>query len=598
MDNLQQYNWNIFIKIRNYKKNKTIHHSLYIVIAIILASIGVYRIILTYKIFSHTFDEPADIACGLEWLDRGTYLYGPDHPPLARIAVALGPYFAGIRLSETQLRLLRKIESNEIKWRGDHRWTAGKEILHSNNRYSYNLSLSRLGNIPFFLMLISVAWLWSRKLFGDISALLTLFFITSIPSILGHSGLATTDIALTSLCFSGIYVFKLWLELPSYRRCILLGLTWGLAAIAKFSALLFLPISAISILFWRMLLASRKNQQNLQSITNRIKPMAFTLMIAAFVAFVVIWSGYRFSTASLTKSEHRPHKPIERMFGGNGKLKDIAYHLSESPIFPFGEFFRGIWQQKKHNDRGHKSYLLGEYSTHGWWYFFPLVFLIKTPLSFLFFVLVGSIRLAFKSIRTKDWQYFIPILTAVGIMLSVMPANINLGIRYILIVYPLLAVIAGYGATYLLKVQKWPIIMRTIFAILLAWYIFSTSFSHPDYIAYFNEIAVESPERFRGDSDLDWGQDLQRLSIELKNRNIKEFSLAYFGSADPNKFNLPPFTSLKRHESTTGWVAISLNKLIDFEGDPPHDGYAWLRKYETVDTVGKSIKLYNIKNAK
>jgi len=47
---------------------------------VLLASI---RIVTTYTVFNRTIDEPAHIACGMEWLDKGVYRWEPQHPPLA-----------------------------------------------------------------------------------------------------------------------------------------------------------------------------------------------------------------------------------------------------------------------------------------------------------------------------------------------------------------------------------------------------------------------------------------------------------------------------------------------------------------------------------
>jgi hypothetical protein len=58
---------------------------------LLLILIGSARIASTYNVFNHTVDEPAHIACGMEWLSKGTYHYEDQHPPLSRIAVALGP---------------------------------------------------------------------------------------------------------------------------------------------------------------------------------------------------------------------------------------------------------------------------------------------------------------------------------------------------------------------------------------------------------------------------------------------------------------------------------------------------------------------------
>src|SRR5579859_3705285 len=63
-------------------------------IAVLFATI---RIVATYSVFTHTNDEPSHVACGLEWIDKGTYTWEPQHPPLARVAAAIGPYLLGAR---------------------------------------------------------------------------------------------------------------------------------------------------------------------------------------------------------------------------------------------------------------------------------------------------------------------------------------------------------------------------------------------------------------------------------------------------------------------------------------------------------------------
>src|SRR6266704_4278039 len=62
-----------------------------------ILALGTLPIIGTYSVFSHTTDEPAHIAAGMELLDRGVFTYERQHPPLARLAVAAGPYLLGAR---------------------------------------------------------------------------------------------------------------------------------------------------------------------------------------------------------------------------------------------------------------------------------------------------------------------------------------------------------------------------------------------------------------------------------------------------------------------------------------------------------------------
>jgi len=66
-------------------------------IASVFVVVASVRIAATYKIFSFTIDEPGQLACGLEYLSKHVYRYFTEQPPLARAAIALPPYLAGVR---------------------------------------------------------------------------------------------------------------------------------------------------------------------------------------------------------------------------------------------------------------------------------------------------------------------------------------------------------------------------------------------------------------------------------------------------------------------------------------------------------------------
>src|SRR6185503_16965824 len=87
-----------------------------------LALIGSIRIASTYTVFNHTFDEPIHLACGLEWLDKGVYRWEAQHPPLARVATALGPYLMGIRSPQlpNSNQLLMTYEGLAALYQGNH----------------------------------------------------------------------------------------------------------------------------------------------------------------------------------------------------------------------------------------------------------------------------------------------------------------------------------------------------------------------------------------------------------------------------------------------------------------------------------------------
>ena len=100
--------------------------------------------------FNQTYDEGAHIAAGTEWLGAGRYRYDPQHPPLARIAIALGPRLSGARAHHRRTV-----------------WEEGNAILVAGGRYVHTRTLARLGVLPFFALLLVVVWAWTRWLAGE-----------------------------------------------------------------------------------------------------------------------------------------------------------------------------------------------------------------------------------------------------------------------------------------------------------------------------------------------------------------------------------------------------------------------------------------------
>ncbi len=123
-------------------------------------------------------------------------------------------------------------------------------------------------------------------------------------------------------------------------------------------------------------------------------------------------------------------------------------------------------------------------------------------------------------------------------VLSVMSilTNINLGLRYVLPIFPFLYISAGkvapWSATFLSRrYLPWGGMYGLIFGTVL--------WIHPHYLAYFNAFAG-GPDRGAShliDSNLDWGQDLVGLRRWLAtHRPGERVGLAYFGQINPKIF--------------------------------------------------------------
>lgn len=532
-------------------------------VAVLLAGVAALRIMDTYGVYNATWDEPAHLACGMELVQLGQYTYEPQHPPLARVTVALGPYLDGIRGFTPRLRSM---------------WNEGLDMLYRDGRYYRTLSLARLGVIPFFLLGAALIWCWGRAVFDRPTALVAVLLYTLTPAVLAHAGLATTDMAVTAMLLAALIAYVAWLERPSPERGALLGLAAGLALMSKFSAVVFLPAFGVAVLALRWMVERREWGRGV----GIGRTGWWSIAVAALVGFAVCWAAYGFSLGPLAP-------PGTAEPGASARVAAL-------PIFPLSEMVQGIRAVAAHNAEGHPSYMFGRVGESGWWYYFPVAFAFKTPVAFLVLAAIGAALLAKRTRDECDWVVAVPPVCAGAVMLVSLTSNINIGIRHILVIYPLLAFVAAYGAVSWLRSGR--AVHRVAAGGLLLWSIGSSVAGHPDYLPYFNELAGAKPERIIIYGDLDWGQDLQRLGAAIGALGAEEVAVAYSGSAIP-MLHLPArVRPLEAHRETTGWIATSMWRLV-YDGTevPPHDGFAWLRGHQPYMRIGRSILLYHLRDS-
>jgi hypothetical protein len=311
------------------------------------------------------------------------------------------------------------------------------------------------------------------------------------------------------------------------------------------------------------------------------------LGITAAVVFFVVWAGYKFSLNGFAPTNGQ-HATVDAHIA-SPSLRHAAYALLEFPL-PLMEIRDGIQILSDHNQVGHPSYLLGQYRTTGWWYFFPVVVAVKTPLAFLALVAIGVVTV-FRWRPEIPWQWVLTAIFPAAIFLICMTSRIDLGVRHVLSIYPLLSVLAGLGMARLTDNLHRRISVGAG-CLLLAWAIAESIAAHPDYLAYFNQIAGRHPEAILCESDLDWGQDLHRLSARLQTLGVKEVAIQYFGTFPLEQANLPAHRGVPPYTPISGYIAISLHDLVLQNA---HDGsFGWLRKYEPIESIGRSIYLFHV----
>jgi hypothetical protein len=531
-----------------------------IVFALIL--IGCLRIAATYGAYNQTYDEPLHLACGMEWLSKGAYRYELQHPPLARVLVATGPYLSGVR-------------SHSLP----DVWDEGNGLLGRGAAYWRTLALARMGTLPFFILACVMVYLWARRWFAPGTALIAVFLFSTLPPVLGHAGMATNDLACCATVLLAAYCLMRWFEEPSLARSVWLTAALALAVLAKLSALFYVPACALAMLL-AYAIQYRPNWATVRGVVRQYLPRLIAILA---VTLVLIWGGYRFSVKPLNASDK--FAKVEQQVP--------ALHKIASVPLPLTELLLGMAHLVHHNDEGHESFLLGRTSKHGWWYFFLVVLAVKTPLGLLILALLGVV-LSRRWIA-GDAPRLATLLCAALILMIAMSTRINLGVRHILPIYPFVVIVAAQAVVYLTGGVSPRWVIATV-AALLALDLADTTISGIDQLPYFNALAGSRPERVLCESDLDWGQDLHRLSERLWERGIQHTALAYFGTMQLEAAGLPDYTIIDGKAPVSGYIAVSARNLSLATA---RDGsFGWLRDVQPKDRIGRSIYLFYIPAAK
>jgi hypothetical protein len=460
----------------------------------------------------------------------------------------------------------------------------------------------RLAIVALSVVLALFVYLWAQDLWGSVAGLLALLLYVFDPNILAHSHLVTTDLGLTCLGFISSYFLWRFLRGRKYRDLLISGLLLGLALATKQSALLFVPLYVVIVVVEslgvrvRTMQGERAQPPGKPSVGSRLmQPLRFclvALLILGVTSFLGLWASYRFETAPLSAPKTQ-HATIDRVVT-NPMLRQIVYRVVEAPIVPFPTYFSGIRWLQRYTQRGAPAFLMGQQSSHGWWYYFLVAFAIKTPLPTLILLVAAmlALRPGWRKLGDHELVLLLPALAFFGVSLLQL---LNIGYRHILVVLPFAFVLASSAVSWCRR--AW---MQLGVVVLCVWLVVGTVLVAPHYLAYFNEL-VGGPRngyRYLVDSNLDWGQDLENLKRYLDAHGITDIRLGYFGSAHPEYYGLEaqPIPETRPTDLADGSPHVYAISVTYLQNGYLNDrlAYSWLREFEPIAQVGHSIFLYRL----
>jgi hypothetical protein len=356
------------------------------------------------------------------------------------------------------------------------------------------------------------------------------------------------------------------------------GALLAIAVCTKFSNLAFLAPTVG--LYWAIY--RRDKEGHAEPLRNDLRQTA----LAVLVGLAVVLTVYRFDFGPIAPSGSTYVSDL--MTDQDGLAVSISQFFGATPI-PAPALVRGLIDVVAHNESGHAAYLLGEWSDRGRWLYFPVALAVKTtlPLLILSVWAVGDLAR-----RRDDWRAFAaPIVPLASTIAVAVASDINIGIRHVLIAYPLLAVLA---ASVFQNFSIRPVgrgARNGLLAALLVWHLGASVWAHPNHLAYFNELAGKSPQRILLDSNLDWGQDVARLGKWTEENGSPCVIARVFTWSRLDKFGICTQVLPATHPDA-GLLAISANYLLGMEGNSPQ--LRELAQKEPLAVVGDSILIYPI----
>jgi len=579
----------MIVKIKNILLHPSVVYILKKIVPISMLLIFAFVCYFTQKSQSVTVDEFHHFPSGIYNIRTFDWRMNNESPPLIKCFPALSTIITN-----------PKIDLNSFE-KSPNSWRMGYSFMYLNKERYH--SIFEYGRCMIILLGCLLGWLiyiWAKELYGYQGALFALTLYVFNPNILAHASLITIDIGASGAIFLSIYCFWKYLNNRNRNFIILAGVALGLAQLAKFTALLLYPTFLIIIILAAFQNSSISKKEDISP--KKSKPISYLwdFCLIVVISIVIINSGYLFIDS---------FKPISEYHFTSNIMKNISSLLWNKFLIPLPyDYLKGVDTQVTISAGGipfYVSYLMGEHSLTGWWYYYPIAFFVKNPEPFLIIFLLTVVAwIANKKGKPNKIMtlcVWLPVI-AYFIYFSFF-THIPIGIRYILPAFPLLFLACGYLFNEYIMAHK---IMKMILSILIASYIFIAAAAYPQYLSYFNLTSGGSQNGYRWliDSNLDWGQSLPALKKYMKNNNIDKIKLGYFGRVDPSLYGIK--YSLAEKELSEGLHAISINYLA---GKPYYlltentrelllvdmNYYKKYRKLKPSAIVDNSIYIFDIK---
>jgi hypothetical protein len=438
--------------------------------------------------------------------------------------------------------------------------------------------IARLMTTLFSALVAWVIFTWARKLSGAAAGFAALALYVFDPNILAHSQLVTTDLyAAGTLLFA---VFALWrfAHARTWANGLLCAFLLALSLIAKYTSIVLLPLFLLTLAIydWPQQNPSPKGRgagvrDGGATIWKYLGKLAGYTLGAILVSLLVINLGFLFNRSFTAFGAYQFRSELFQ------QAQKVAPALAKLPIpvpYPYLEGLDWVLMREQTGFGYGRIYFLGQLSENkGFSGYYFVAFLLKEPITTQIIIISALIAYLLHKKYARFWknELFLLVPMAFFVIYFNFFYNAQIGIRYYLVVFPLLYVFAG---SFFEGWQKFSLQQKVASYALFGYLLVSTVSYYPYFLTYFNEIVWDRKTAYQylADSNIDWEQGKLYLRDYLEAHPDVDFEPS---AIKPGKF------------------AISVNALVGVTTNPQK--YAWLREeFTPQDSIANEYLVYHV----
>ena len=533
---------------------------------------------------SVTVDEVAHTGAGVSYIQKLDMRMNEEHPPLAKVVAALPLVLRGAHADYSHISWTF---SGKMFYQYLGEWVFGHWFLMRWNDPYSTMLWARAPMLLMTLLLGLILYMYGSRLGSAWGGLLCLSAFVTTPAFIAFGPLVITDVAVTLFWVLTVWQLPNMWRSPTRGTVVKFGLALAGALLSKFSSgLLFFVFVffAVSLRF-----KSLPEQPVEKTELRRWRRRAWsnlakgTLWAALFVYIVYLVLSWNQPTDSFHIIPHFPASPVLRRL-----LMPLWIYLSGLMGFALSAASR-------------PTYILGHSYPHGVWFYFPVLFLLKSQLAFLLLLLLATATALLVKRRSPAPSAILPAgmdlhwrsfwVSLVVFVAACMLNRLDLSIRHftvalaliILLLAPLpraLELLRG-SSPQAARIGTWLTIVLVLTSMVTAIRVY------PNYFPYLNILSMGRPGyTLVNDSNLDWNHALPEVETFVRQRGLKQVLLAEYGFSEPAAY-VPQalFWDCQQPAAHDGgqWAVVSANYMVDA------GNCVWLMRYRHQVLAGGSM---------